>query len=87
MTDKDFKSALRSAHTPNALSDLWHKSVSYMRQHLFVTLMSSVMMASGVVYAQIYFPELPTYKTVFGGAFFGLFCAACALGYRLFEID
>ena len=71
----------------SVLRRLWSSSTSYVRQHLFVSITSFVMMISGIVYAQVNFPELPTYKIVFGGAFFGLFCAACALGYRLFEID
>ena len=61
--------------------------ISYIKQHLFVTITSIVMMIGGVVYAYFNFPELPTYRIVLGGSFFGLFCAACALGYRLFEID
>ena len=61
--------------------------VAYVKQNIFVTITSLTMMITGVVYARINFPELPLYKIVLGGACFGLFCAACALGYRLFEID
>ena len=83
MTDKD----VNSEHEPGMLKRCISSSLTYVKNHIFVTLTSFTMMISGIVYAQIYFPELPTYKIIFGGAFFGLFCAACALGYRLFEID
>ena len=83
MTDEN----ATSERQPGVIKRCVSSSIAYMRQHLFITLTSFVMMISGIIYAQIYFPELPTYKIVFGGAFFGLFCAACALGYRLFEID
>ena len=64
-----------------------HGIIIYAQQHIFVTVTSLSLMITGVVYARINFPELPLYKIVLGGSFFGLFCAACALGYRLFEID
>ena len=66
---------------------LIHGMITYAKQHIFVTVTSVTMMITGIAYARINFPELPLYKIVLGGSFFGLFCAACALGYRLFEID
>ena len=63
------------------------QTLTFLKVHFWLSLFSFIMMVAGVVYARVYFPELPLYKGFLGGAMFGLFCTMCGIGYRLFEIE
>ncbi len=56
-------------------------------RHWYALIIAIGCMGAGVGYAQYSFPELSTLQTVGGGLFFGLFCAGCALGYRMIEME
>ena len=62
-------------------------TIVYIKRYKWLSLLALLTMIFGVIYARIYFPELSTFKVVFGGTLFGLFCMICGIGYHLFEID
>jgi hypothetical protein len=50
---------------------------------MFLVVSSVIFSVAGVVYALLYFPELPVFQAIFGGVVFGVFCAMCVAGHRL----
>jgi hypothetical protein len=72
---------------PEEKTGLVQQTLKFLKGHFWLSLFSFIMMVTGVVYARIYFPELPLYKGVLGGMMFGLFCTMCGIGYKLFEIE
>ena len=49
-----------------------------LRYPILVCVIFSVL---GVIYADTFFPELNTWRSLFAGFTFGLFCATCAATY------
>ena len=59
------------------------ESETFLQRHLFLVVSSVIFSVAGVVYALLYFPELPVFQAIFGGVVFGVFCAMCVAGHRL----
>ena len=70
-----------------ALGKALDVTVIYIKRYPLLSVLGVLTMIVGIIYARIYFPELPAFKVVLGGIFFGLFCMVCGIGYHLFEID
>ena len=52
----------------------------YIYEKRMILILSTVFGCIGMYYAQIFFPELPTYKALIAGMGFGIFCTMVALG-------
>ena len=57
-----------------------------LRKEIYLVIMAVVFMVCGVVYAQIFFPEIGFIRAAIGGMSFGLFCALCAASFRMYTL-
>ena len=53
---------------------------AFLRRRGYIIVVAALFGSAGMYYAQVFFPELPTYKAMIAGMGFGVFCTIVALG-------